>query len=56
MFIVTFATSIPAALSLYAPALKDPAFVLGGGFDVTVSWGAVLEILLIIANIATPLR
>lgn len=55
MFIVTFATSIPAALTLYVPALTDPAFVLGGGFDRSVSWGAVLEILLIIANVATAL-
>lgn len=55
MFIVTFATSIPAALTLYVPALTDPAFILGGDFDMSVSWGAVLEILLIIANVATAL-
>jgi hypothetical protein len=55
MFIVTFATSIPAALSLYVPALNDPAFILGGGFDAGVSWGAALELLLILANIATAL-
>jgi hypothetical protein len=55
MFILTFATSIPAALTLYVPALTNPAFILGGGFDVNLSWGAVLEILLIIANIATAL-
>ena len=29
-FILTFATAIPPALSLYAPALNDPAFVLDG--------------------------
>jgi hypothetical protein len=55
MFIITFATSIPPVLSFYVPALKDPAFILGGWFDVNVSWGALLEILLIIANIATAL-
>jgi len=55
MFILTFATSIPATLTLYVPALTDPAFILGGGFNTNVSWGAVLEILLIIANIATAL-
>jgi hypothetical protein len=53
MFIVTYATSIPPVLSLYVPALNDPAFVLDGGFDANVSWGALLEILLIISNIAT---
>lgn len=55
MFILTFATSMPAALMLYVPALTDPAFILGGGFDVNVSWGALLEILLIVANMATAL-
>jgi hypothetical protein len=54
-FILTFATSIPAALSLYVPALKDPAFVLGGTFDASVSWGAVLELALILTNIGTAL-
>jgi hypothetical protein len=55
LFILTFATSIPAALTLYVPALSDPAFVLGGGFDIGVSWGAVLELGLILANIGTAL-
>ena len=54
-FILTFATSIPPALSLYVPALKDPAFVLGGGFDAGVSWGVVLELALILTNIGTAL-
>lgn len=55
LFVVTFATSIPAALVLYAPALKDPAFVLAGGADSGIAWGALLEMLLIIANIGTAL-
>ena len=55
LFIVTFITSIPAALWLYAPALTDPAFVLGGDFDRGVSWGALLELVLIAANIGTAL-
>ena len=55
MFLVTYATSIPPVLSFYVPALTDPAFVLGGGFDVNVSWGALLELLLIVANIASAL-
>lgn len=54
-FILTFATSIPPALSLYVPALKDPAFVLGGGLNAGVSWGAVLELALILTNIGTAL-
>lgn len=55
MFIVTFVTSIPPMVSFYAPALTDPAFVLGGGFDMNLSWGAVLEIGLIVSNLATAL-
>jgi hypothetical protein len=55
MFLVTIATSIPPVLTFYAPALSDRAFILGGGFDESLSWGAVLEILLIISNIATAL-
>jgi hypothetical protein len=55
LFIVTFVTSIPPVLTLYGPALSDPAFVLGGGYDAGVSWGALLELVLIIANIGTAL-
>ena len=55
MFLVTYATSIPPVLSFYVPALTDPAFVLGGGLDTNVSWGALLEMLLIVSNIATAL-
>lgn len=55
MFLATYATSIPPVLSLYVPALSDPAFVLAGGFDQGISWGALLELLLIVANIATAL-
>ena len=55
LFLVTFATSIPPVVSFYVPALSDPAFVLGGGFDRSVSIGAFLELLLIAANIGTAL-
>lgn len=55
LFLITFATSIPALITFYAPALSEPAFVLGGSFDRGVSWGALLELLLIIANIGTAL-
>ncbi len=52
-FLITYATSIPPVLTLYVPALSDPAFVLGGTHDLGLTWGAILEIFLIIANIAT---
>lgn len=54
-FLLTYATSIPPVLTLYVPALTDPAFVLGGVFDAGVSWGAILELLLILTNIATAI-
>ena len=55
LFLVTFATSIPAALVFYAPALTDTGFVLGEGFDRGLAWGALLEMVLIVANIGTAL-
>ena len=54
-FLITYATSIPPVLTLYVPALSDPAFVLGGPFNAGVTWGAILELLLITANIASTL-
>jgi hypothetical protein len=51
-FIGTFVFSIPAVL-LYDPVLNDSDYVLGSGFDTRISLGALLEILLAIANIAT---
>lgn len=55
LFLVTYATSIPALVFSYAPVLTDPAFVLGGDFDRRVAGGAFLELLLILANIGTAL-
>lgn len=51
-FIGTFAFSIPAFF-FYDPVLDDPEYVLGSGADTRVAIGALLEILLAIANIAT---
>lgn len=54
LFIVTFATSIPAFFISYAP-IKDASFILGGNFNMTVAGGAVLEMILIAANVGTAL-
>ena len=51
-FVLTFVFSIPALL-LYDPVLNDVNYVLGAGADTRVQVGALLEILLAIANIAT---
>jgi hypothetical protein len=53
LFIITFLTSIPAALVLYTPVLDDANFVLGAGADGGVAVGAFLEVLLIVANVGT---
>jgi Domain of unknown function (DUF4386) len=53
LFIVTFITSIPPVFSLYVPVLSDPAYILGAGTNIGLSWGAVLELLLLVANIGS---
>ena len=53
LYLITFVTSIPA-LVLYQPVLDRPvAYVAGAGHDTQVLFGALLELLLIIANIGT---
>jgi hypothetical protein len=52
-YIVTFVTSIPALL-LYQPVLDEARYVVGGGSqDNQIIFGALLEMILISANIAT---
>src|SRR5919109_1036623 len=53
LFLITFITSI-LALLLFQPVLDDPAgYVANGGSDNRIFFGALLELLLIIANIGT---
>ena len=53
LYLITFLTSIPAAL-LYRPVLDDPvAYIAGAGHDKRILFAAFLELLLIIANIGT---
>jgi Domain of unknown function (DUF4386) len=55
LFLITFITSIPA-LALYQPVLDDPAKFIAGDADVNqIYLGALLELLLIIANVGTAL-
>jgi Domain of unknown function (DUF4386) len=51
-FIGTIIFSIPATL-LYDPVLSDADYILGDGREARISLGALLEIFLAIANIAT---
>lgn len=52
LFLITFVVSI-AALILYAPALHPAKYILGAGADTRVRFGAVCELILIIANIGS---
>src|SRR3954453_9215253 len=53
LFLVTFVTSIPA-LALYQPVLDHPVgYIAGAGHDGQILFAALLELLLIIANIGT---
>jgi hypothetical protein len=53
LYLITFVTSIPALL-LYQPVLDDPVgYIAGAGHDNQIIFGALLELLLIIANIGT---
>jgi hypothetical protein len=53
LYLITFATSIPALL-LYQPVLDDPVgYIAGAGQNTQIVFGVFLELLLIIANIGT---
>jgi Domain of unknown function (DUF4386) len=53
LFLITFATSIPAVF-LFQPVLDHPiAYIAGAGQDNRIFFGALLELLLILANIGT---
>lgn len=52
LFLLTFATSI-GAYALYGSVLDDTAWVVGSASDTEIKVGALLEVLLIVANIGT---
>ena len=52
LFLLTFVTSI-AAYALYGPVLDDTRWVVGGASDTEIKAGALLEVLLVVANIGT---
>jgi hypothetical protein len=53
LFIVTYVTSIPAALALYSVVLDHTNYIVGTGADGRIALGALLEMILIAANIGT---
>ena len=52
-FVITFVASIPAALALYTVVLDHPNYILGAGADGRIAFGALLEMILIVANIGS---
>src|SRR5215216_7952489 len=53
LYLITYVTSIPA-LALYQPVLDHPvAYISAAGHDTQILFAALLELLLIIANIGT---
>jgi hypothetical protein len=53
LYLITYVTSIPA-LALYQPVLDHPVgYIAGAGHDTQILFAALLELLLIIANIGT---
>src|SRR6476620_1314953 len=55
LFVATYVTSIAAQLILYVPVLDKPEYITGAGANAhtSVALGALLEVLLIIANVGT---
>jgi Domain of unknown function (DUF4386) len=53
LFVITFITSIPAALFFYSPVLDHASYIVGAGADSRIAVGALLEMILIVANIGT---
>lgn len=52
LFLITYATSIPALL-LFGPVLNDAHYVTGAGSDMQIQFAAMLEFILIVANIGS---
>ncbi len=53
-WVITYITSIPALL-LFDPVLNDSSYIVGAGDDNRIFLGALLELILIIANIGTAI-
>jgi hypothetical protein len=53
LFLITFIASIPAAFVLYPPLLNDPTYIISAGADMRVKLGALLEVIVVVANVGT---
>jgi len=53
LFVITYITSIAAKFYFYAPLFEQDNYLVGAGADNLLLWGALNEVVLIIANIGT---
>ena len=54
LFLITYVTAIGAKLFFYPPLFEDGTnYIISGGADGQVLWGAFFEVMLVIANIST---
>ncbi len=52
-FVITYVTSIAAKFGFYPPLADNPDFIVNGEQDTRVLWGALAELVLIVANIGS---
>jgi hypothetical protein len=53
LFVITYITSIAAKVWLYPPLVDNADYIVSAGDDTKVLWGAVAEVVLILANVGT---
>jgi hypothetical protein len=53
LFLLTYVTAISAKLFFYPPLFENADYIVSGGADGRLLWGAFSEVLLVIANIGT---
>jgi hypothetical protein len=53
LYLLTYVSSIPAAMVLLPPILHDPNFILGAGSEASVLWGSLLDVVNALAATGT---
>jgi hypothetical protein len=53
LYLITFISSIPAALVFLTPVLKNPDYIISAGADTQVIWGCLLDVVNALACIGT---
>jgi hypothetical protein len=53
LFVITYITSIAAKFGFYPPLFDQADYIVGAGADTRLLWGALCEVILVVANIGT---